>query len=319
MSVARGLARLSLVLLAAGAVAAPVVAHGDPAPACFGAAARDPLHPCRNPRLRLTVRPDPRKARTLPNASCRKIGEIEGKRICDWGAPAEQATATIALVGDSHAGMWRVALNAAAQAKDWRGISVGHAGCPLSKAVRDLPGPTRSHCNRWRKAVFKWFGKHPEVSVVFAGQLAGGSGVLPRGGRSRFETAVRGYEDAWKALPPTVRHIVVIRDDPRVRSDSDDCILRAVARKQSPGVACALSRRSVLDPDPAATAAARLRSPRVQAIEFTPFFCGSRLCYPVIGGALVHTDTHHLTATFAETLGPYMLRDIDRLSAGWAP
>jgi hypothetical protein len=49
----------------------------------------------------------------------------------------------------------------------------------------------------------------------------------------------------------------------------------------------------------------------------TRFFCGPRLCYPVIGGALAYKDAHHLTAAFVATLGPYLLRRVDRAMATW--
>jgi hypothetical protein len=35
----------------------------------------------------------------------------------------------------------------------------------------------------------------------------------------------------------------------------------------------------------------------------------------VIGGVLVHKDDHHLTVVFATTLGPYLLREVNRLVA----
>ena len=52
-----------------------------------------------------------------------------------------QARRSVALVGDSY------------------------ASCPLSKALRALPEPNRSHCARWKRAVFEWFERHPEVDT----------------------------------------------------------------------------------------------------------------------------------------------------------
>ena len=46
-------------------------------------------------------------------------------------------------------------------------------------------------------------------------------------------------------------------------------------------------------------------------IDLTAQFCDARLCYPVIGGALVHKDTDHLTQVFSRTLGPFVLRAVD--------
>jgi hypothetical protein len=56
-----------------------------------------------------------------------------------------------------------------------------------------------------------------------------------------------------------------------------------------------------------------MHSRRVQTIDLTHFFCDVRRCYPVVGGALVYKDDHHLTTVFVRTLGPYLLRSFDRL------
>jgi hypothetical protein len=60
----------------------------------------------------------------------------------------------------------------------------------------------------------------------------------------------------------------------------------------APRVACALSRAFSLRRDPLAEAALRSRSHRVHLIDMTHYFCGAQLCYPVVGGALVHKDTN---------------------------
>ena len=46
----------------------------------------------------------------------------------------------------------------------------------------------------------------------------------------------------------------------------------------------------------------------VDVVDMTRYFCDSARCYPVIGGALVHNDIDHITATFARTLGPFMVQ-----------
>ena len=220
--------------------------------------------------------------------------------------------ATIALVGDSHASHWRGALAFVAQAKGRRGYSLSHRSCPLQKARRDVPRRAQAECERWKADVFAWFAAHPEVDTVFVAGLTGGSGVVPSGGRSRFETAVNGYAEAWAALPASVRRIVVIRDTPSVAGDTDRCVARAASRRSEAGTECAVTRTRSLKPDPAIVAARWLGDQRQQTVDLTPFFCDSR-CYPVIGGALVLRDTSHMTDTYATSLGPYLLRAVDRL------
>jgi peptidoglycan/LPS O-acetylase OafA/YrhL len=283
-------------------------------PACFGAASRDPSRPCSNPKLRRMVVPSPLEASKLPNAPCERTRDIV--TVCAFGATRDRGEGAIALIGDSHATHWRGAVGFVARRRGWRGLSVTHSSCPLSRALRDLSEPSRSSCIRWKRDVFRWLARRPDVHTVFVTGLAGGEAVVPSGGRDAFQTAVAGYIAAWRDVPPTVKRMVVLRDTPKAGGDTPACVERARARGLPAGEACALPRRQVLDPDPMAVAVGRAHMPRVRMIDMTPFFCGARSCLPVVGGALVHKDPTHLTTTFARTLGPPLDRAVERVLDG---
>ena len=287
-----------------------------PTPSCLGAAARDPQHPCNNPNLRLTVRPSPSEAPLTPSAPCSLVGGDGLINSCAFGVPAATSTATVALIGDSHAIHWRAALEVVAQAKAWEALSAVRSGCPFTAAGSTIPEPLRSLCNERNREVPSWLAQHPEVSTVFVGEHSAGD-VTVRGGQETFEAQEAGYVRAWNSLPPSVRHVVVIRDNPQFRPDVLECVQQAIARRQPAGVLCAEPRQVALGEDPAAAAARRLHSHRVQVVDLTPFFCDSSLCYPVVGGVLVYRDPNHLTEAFATSLGPYLLREVDRLAASW--
>jgi hypothetical protein len=55
----------------------------------------------------------------------------------------------------------------------------------------------------------------------------------------------------------------------------------------------------------------------VQVVDVSDFMCDRRDCFPVVGGALVLKDLHHLTRVFAASLGPYVLRQVSALSRTW--
>jgi hypothetical protein len=296
---------VALALATAGSVAA-----ADET-ACVGAAARDPDRTCSPQRASLSVTPDPGIADSQRGAPCTFVEKWDGFSVCAFGTPAEEAVATVGLVGDSHAAHWRGAVDVLARAHGWRGLSMMRSSCPLSKAVRDLDEPKFTACRHWKAQAFRWFAEHPEVETVFVAGLTGGSGVRPSRGRTRFATAVAGFRRAWAALPPTVKRIVVIRDTPKTRPDVTSCVARAVKRSRPPGRACATRRSASLDRDPAIAAARAEGSARVRTIDLTRYFCGPRRCYPVIGGVLVLRDQHHMTATYATTMGPFLLREAD--------
>lgn len=300
---------------------------GDPAQAppapeitaarpCFGAAARDATLPaCRKASRSASVEPTPKEAPTLPNSPCNAVHEPAGPPVCWFGVPEDAALRTIALVGDSHAGHWRGAMTVVARRHGWHGLSITHSSCPLQKALRDLPEPKRTSCRLWKRKVFAWFERHPEVSTVFVAGLTGGSGVVRERGLSEFATRVRSYERAWDALPATVKRIVVIRDTPKFHVDTNRCVERAVRAGRGPGPACARARAAALDQDPA-IAAARRRSEQVRTVDLTHYFCDARRCFPVVGGALVLRDNTHVTGVFSSTLGPYLDEAVSRLDLG---
>jgi hypothetical protein len=306
-------ALIAAAVVAVLAASAPDV-HGHPD--CFGAAARDPEHPCENARLRFSVVPRPSIAQIEPSAPCTPVPQLGPPDVCAFGVAPAVAGATIALVGDSHAVHWRATLDVIARTKRWRGLTLYRSSCPFTKALTDQRQPERRRCRSWGGRVIRWFEAHPHVHTAFISQHSRGRVIAPEG-RDAFEAQVAGYAAAWRALPPSVRHIVVVRDPPYIEATTLACVRRAMARHKRPGVACALPRRTALKRDAAIVAVQRLRSPRVQAIDLTRFMCDAALCYPVVGGALVKKDPGHLTRVFAETLAPYFARKLNRLMASW--
>ena len=277
---------------------------GATAPRCFGAASRDPLHPCHNRALRLMVRPSPADALLAPNAPCFPTEHTRLLLVCAFGTPITEATATVALVGDSHASHWRGALDVMARAHRWRAVSLAHTSCPFSDATPSLPEPARSRCVGWNREARAWLVRHPEVSTVFASAHAS-SAVIPRRGRRAYDEQIAGYIRGWKALPPSVKHVIVIRDVPLSAPGEVDCVQRAIAHRRPAGPTCVVAPGRSLHVD------------RVQVIDLSSFMCTHRLCFPVVGGALVLKDQSHLTAVFSASLGPYLDRATRRLMKAW--
>ncbi|MCU1677836.1 MAG: acyltransferase, partial [Frankiales bacterium] len=236
---------------------------------------------------------------------------------CGWGAPARTAVRTVALLGDSHAAHWRPAVERMARHKNWRGVSMSRAGCPITAAVPKLQTRARSlDCMRWNRAVQRWLTAHPAITVVLVSQHRGR--VVPRRGQSSGAALRQGYLRAWRRmLSHHVQHVIVIRDAPRDTPATLDCVSRALAAGEPAGPACAVPRRYALPPDPAAAAAAGPGTARIQVADLSDVFCDDRRCPPVIGGALVHRDTEHMNRLFAATLSPFLLATVDRLSATW--
>ena len=225
---------------------------------------------------------------------------------CAFGTPAAKAETTVALLGDSHSTHWRAAIAYLARKRQWHGVSMNRNLCPftLARAKR------YDRCKGWTRGALRWLGKHPEVKTLFVSANAG-SGVQAVRGQTQRETKIAGYQRAWSAIPRSVREVFVLRDVPRSRADTADCVTRAVARRRNPAVRCARPRGKALTPDLEAEAAELDPADRVKAIDLTSFMCDERSCLPVVGGALVIKDIGHMTRTFSRTLGPFLGRAID--------
>ena len=309
----RGLVAVAALGAAISVPAAVGTAGGSP-PRCLGAESRDPIHRCENTKLKFMVVPTPSEALLVPDAPCTPIEAIIS--VCAFGVPAAGAAGTMALVGDSHAEHWRAALEVLGRALRWSGLSITRSSCTFTRGVSAAPEPKRAQCITWNRGVVQWFAEHPEVSTVFTSDHPGPVKTVP--GQSEIAAWVAGITSAWAALPATVKHIIVIRDDPFITEDTLPCVERAIAKREDAGLACAVPRRRALHIDPDVVAAEGLHSPRVQIVDLTHFFCDSRLCYPVIGGVLVYRDDFdHLTRAFSTSLGPFLLRDVRALMKTW--
>jgi peptidoglycan/LPS O-acetylase OafA/YrhL len=288
---------------------AQVLEHKPP---CFGAAARDPRRTCKNPTLSREVVPTPVQAPKMDNSPCRMVESRGRMRVCAFGADAAPGVRTVALIGDSHASHWRAALDVVVRRKGWRGLSVTHSGCPFSAATAVIAEPGKTECVEWKRDVRAWLARHPEVDTVFFGEHSGGTVVVPHGS-TEWRAQVNGYTNAWRALPATIKHVLVFRDNPKMRATTLGCVERALEKHHDAGRSCAQPRGRALEHDPAASAAAHIHRRGVRTIDLTRLLCDRRLCFPVIGGALVYKDIHHLTAVFSGTLGPYVTRSVDAL------
>jgi hypothetical protein len=314
---------VAIVLLAVVAVSATVVSTSSGQDAtssvaelqtqrCFGAAARDPERPCFNKALYRTVVPTPTEAKTGQNSPCTPTDRSPELYPCVFGAPPEDAVRTIALVGDSHAGHWRAALDVVAKQRRWHAISLTQTGCPMTKATPILKGRQRDDCLEYNKAIVPWLERHPEVDAVFMSQHGGKVVTAP--GQTQYEAQVDGFTRAFEDLPPSVKQVVVIRDTPWSTATAPVCIEEAVADGKRPDLACALPRKRALRQDLAAVAGVLMASRRVRVIDLTAFMCGPKRCFPVVGGALVHKDSGHITQVFSKSMGPYLGRYIDRIT-----
>src|SRR4051794_3899301 len=305
-----------LLAALAALIALLAIAPAGATKRCLGAASRDVRHPCSNPLLLKVVSPTPVGALLETDAPCRPFHRAWPISVCWFGAPAAAGPPAVALLGDSHATHWRPAAAVLARLKGWRGASIARTSCPFTIGFPTALGRRRSRaCRRHNRAIPAWLAARPSIRTVFVANNAGARVFASKGG-SGWAATVAGDIAALKSLPLTVKHVIVLRDAVKSTYGTPTCVARAIRHRQPAGRVCAVPAAEVVRPDPLVEAARRIGT-RVQVIDLSRFQCDSRLCYPVVGGVLVHQDLDHLTRLFAETLGPYLTRAYDRLAAHW--
>jgi hypothetical protein len=235
--------------------------------------------------------------------------------VCRFGKWPARPRGTTVLVGDSHAMHLQQTVQVVADRHGYRAVLNARSHCPYVAAPVALEDAAdAAGCNQRNRELPGWFRAHPGVSVAFIAHYTETTGkVQTAPGQSEFAAEVAAYERAWRAIPRTVTHIVILRDTPETPVGTLDCVTRAMDHHERAGPRCAFPRGRAVAPDPAAVAARRIHDPRVRLVDLNGYICRRRRCFPVVGGVLVFKDTSHLTPLFATTLGPFLDRRAGRL------
>ena len=199
---------------------------------------------------------------------------------CVYGAPA--GSRTVVLFGDSHAGNWFPALEAAARDLNWRLVVRIKVSCRPILAPQTVVDPRERpyhECERWHAAVLEELGRERPSFIV----VGGTSNALPADGERRMLATLAGSA-----------RTVVMRDTPWFPMDSVACL----RRRRGPA-ACVWPLQSLRG------AAAFPRTPEddlpegVRIVDLTDSVCPGGSCRTVLDGRVVTFDSHHFTTEFA--------------------
>ncbi|NUJ86866.1 acyltransferase [Plantibacter sp. MCCC 1A11337] len=251
----------------------------------------------------------------LPPDRCITDIRAAAFEVCAYGAGAEQATRTVALIGDSHAEQWLPAFATAAETNGWRLLVAAKSSCPFSDAERTEPGTSaavldemRAGCLSWNRDALELLRDEPGIDTLVVSARARNP-VVAEGGRDWREVAAEAYAERWALVPETIEQIVVLRDTPTMADD----VLECLRDDADPEDGCARDRSDALTEDPQYEAALASTDPRVRAVDLSDALCASDRCSPVVGGVLAYRDHHHLSWVYAETLAPVVQAVLDRI------
>lgn len=293
-----------------------VTANGS----CLGADAFGPQ------RVRTCLRPFAVSALTDPAVAatdigrgvqvadkCKQTGEDSAVIACRFGVAAHPVH-HVALIGDSHAGVFLEPLQLYAAKHDWQVTTYLKTWCigtgvPRVAAPDNLDASGVRSCADWGASAIRDIAADPTIDVVVFSNFTRHYDVSDVGSLGR-PVNEQDFRSAWSPLIRAGKKVIVIRDTPDAgNSLAPQCIAEHLADYDP----CATPKAVAVVPagdDPQWSAV--LDTPAVTGIDLTDDFCDADVCHTVIGGLIVYFDSHHLTATFARTLAPYLGEKISR-------
>ncbi len=269
---------------------------------CFAADSLRPKNRCSQPNTGPVV-PAPAVAAQDRSFSygqdCQlKVPFRGAPKTCVFGDP--KGTRHIALVGNSHAIQWLPALHEIALRRDLKITTFFSEQCFVTDArIKFDTSEATTNCHAWGRNVLERI-KAEKFDLVVRSER---TYKIPVGGGLAAEVFTAGYRTHLKELLAAGERVLVIRDNPDPESGFSSPAA-CVDRHQKAFDRCAGQKSEWVNPDPLADAATALKSPRVQVVNLTPWFCPGSTCPAVIGGALVYADGTHITSTYGRSLAP---------------
>ena len=227
----------------------------------------------------------------------------ETKR-CTFGDP--RGTVEIALVGNSHAGHWLPAIQRIAEGNGWRITTFLASECTATRTpVEWETEELTPACLGWADRVLEQTSTG-QFDLVITAERHGRAALGHEYEESLpyLEAGYRDYLEEWAARGVQV---LVIHDTPYPGRNVPDCL----AKHPDALTECAGGRDDWLPYDVLYTAARDLDDPRIATVDLTDAICYEDTCDAVVGGVTAYFDASHITATFAETLAPYLLPAIE--------
>jgi peptidoglycan/LPS O-acetylase OafA/YrhL len=244
------------------------------------------------------------QAATTPSTSSR----------CIYGNPS--GTYTVALVGDSHASALFPGVNAVAKAHGWKLIPYLKINCSFLD-FSDLvwygpPSVPYPQCETWNNVVLGKLQKDPPDLVI----ISMSRWIFTANEAEENVTAETSSLIRMIGKIPTSSRVVIIQDPPLPTAENvPDCLSSNLSDYRK----CAYSRRVGFGSAMGTREQAAAKATGAGLIDLTAAICpGTGDCPVVIDNMIVWRDEHHLTATFATSLGPFIDAQLVAILDIWA-
>lgn len=208
-----------------------------------------------------------------------------------------EASKTIALFGDSHAEQWFPAIEAIGIDHGYRIDSYTKSSCPAVDHPIYVRGIRYTQCETWRNAVIENLVQDPPAVIVLANMTdqpnQPGNGIDPQAWADGLKRVIESLPD----VP-----IVVIADTPNVGRTPAICLSSHI----EDALACSVDRVIAIDQVWREKESGAALEAGAIVVDMNDKLCTASECGMIVGSTLVYRDAHHLTATMAKQLAPYL-------------
>ena len=214
----------------------------------------------------------------------------------------ETAKKTVAVVGDSHAGMWLTAFDELGKENGFRVVPVVKVGCAPYPVQHRGKKMTQAECDEFRAwSTDRLERLDPDAIVSTArGQL-----FMPKeyDGMDRDEQWSQAVHDTAKAYRKITRKVVVLGDVPSVDQNPADCLSAPEADQRS-----CFSDRASREASSNELTEAAVKGTKATYVDTQRFVCVEDRCPLVVGDQVTYYDSSHLTESWIRHITPRLGR-----------
>ncbi|MCU1600929.1 MAG: acyltransferase, partial [Frankiales bacterium] len=228
-------------------------------------------------------------------------------KLCAFG-DTTQPRHTMAVVGNSHAVHFIAGLDLYGRRHGWKVLLAAETDCLGEITVPVGSIDARSPCHAWSVSVQRQLLAIPHLdAVVFTSHVTSDLFLAgPNATAIDLDNARRHVLETWTALRGAGIRVMVVQDVPGTRPDADPACIAASSAAYDP---CPRPRAAVVQPNLLGTLA-QAHPGLVTYEDLTKYFCDARTCHGLIGGVVVYSDSHHISATYSGTLGRFLGEDV---------
>ena len=231
----------------------------------------------------------------IPPGCQPSFGAGDTSRICKLGDTSSNRV--VAVLGDSHAGMWVPALLPIAKAQHFAVVVLDKPGCFVNRTHTNLPGWP---CGTWYRWAIRQDRKLHPVATLVAYKLTGG--YLERNASTTVSDL--------RAVLTSVRNGVWLEDAPGQLQKTATCITAPGATQKSCSSPVTIGYTNLIE-----AIGAMLGQSHHLTIPTLQWFCADGICPSVVNHTLTTHDGDHLTMEYSADLSPLLAPEMRRILA----